>query len=164
MPQPEVRSLNFSCPSTRTLIVMPARSRTKSTSKDHLNPKKPRSKEKSAKTADTVSDIEKENRSRTARSRSKAQAKPTNDPRHAKNDTYCLCNQPDDGSPMVCCSECHEWCVPSPATVQSPHGAIPLKIQVSFPVCEAQCRAGGRSWYVLPYRLHSFSLITTLSM
>ncbi|KAF8141535.1 hypothetical protein EV363DRAFT_1425646 [Boletus edulis] len=84
---------------------MPARSRTKSASKDV----QARSKEKSTKSDDTVSDIEKENRSRAARTRSKAQVTPSTDTRHAKNDTYCLCNQPDDGSPMVCCSECSEW-------------------------------------------------------
>ena len=105
---------------------MPTRSRTKSTSKDLLHSKTLRSKEKSTRIDDTVSDIEKENRSRTVRSRSKAQTKPTNDAGHAKNDTYCLCNQPDDGSPMVCCSECHEWCVLSPATLQFPHGSIPF--------------------------------------
>ncbi|KAF8448951.1 hypothetical protein L210DRAFT_2636771 [Boletus edulis BED1] len=90
-----------------SVIVMPARSRTKSASKDV----QARSKEKLTKSDDTVSDIEKENRSRAARTRSKAQVTPSTDTRHAKNDTYCLCNQPDDGSPMVCCSECSEWCV-----------------------------------------------------
>lgn len=23
---------------------------------------------------------------------------------------YCSCRQPDDGSPMILCSECKEWC------------------------------------------------------
>ena len=25
--------------------------------------------------------------------------------------TYCLCKKPDDGSPMIHCSACKEWCV-----------------------------------------------------
>jgi hypothetical protein len=83
---------------------MPARARTKSASKELQT----RSKEKSTRTDDAVSDIEKETGSRTARSRTEAHAKPMH--------TYCVCNQPDDGSPMVCCSHCSDWCVPLPAT------------------------------------------------
>lgn len=25
--------------------------------------------------------------------------------------TFCICHEPDDGTPMVCCSVCNEWCV-----------------------------------------------------
>jgi hypothetical protein len=28
--------------------------------------------------------------------------------------SYCLCHQPDDGTPMVNCSECKDWQVPLP--------------------------------------------------
>ena len=28
---------------------------------------------------------------------------------------YCLCREPDDGSPMIHCSSCKDWCAPRTA-------------------------------------------------
>ena len=41
---------------------------------------------------------------------------------------YCSCRQPDDGTPMILCSECKEWCVARPICddVCSAHPSRPL--------------------------------------
>ncbi|KIJ65580.1 hypothetical protein HYDPIDRAFT_88457 [Hydnomerulius pinastri MD-312] len=98
---------------------MSSRSRTKSASttkdglqtsfKDSSPSKTNQTREKSTKSEDHVSDFEKENRTRTARGKPKSQSKTTNDGKMKEKSNYCLCNQPDDGSPMVCCSACNEW-------------------------------------------------------
>ncbi|KAF8845107.1 hypothetical protein BDN67DRAFT_893540 [Paxillus ammoniavirescens] len=96
---------------------MSSRSRTKSTAatKDHhqtvgkdiSQSKTGRSREKSTRSEDHASDFEKENRLRTGGA--KSQSKVTKDGKSKDMPTFCLCSQPDDGSPMVCCSECSEW-------------------------------------------------------
>lgn len=59
------------------------------------------------KIGDHTSDDEKENKIKPTRGKT---PKPVVKTAHDDTKTnYCLCNQPDDGSPMVCCSICNDW-------------------------------------------------------
>ncbi|KIK23899.1 hypothetical protein PISMIDRAFT_64903, partial [Pisolithus microcarpus 441] len=61
------------------------------------------------KIGDHTSDDEKENKIKPTRGKT---PKPVVKTVHDDTKTnYCLCNQPDDGSPMVCCSICNDWYV-----------------------------------------------------
>ena len=78
---------------------------------------------------DNASDGEKENKSKPARGKPKPPNKSAHDGKIKDRTTYCLCNQPDDGTPMVCCSLCNEWCAISsviwgPATSMHNTGII----------------------------------------
>jgi hypothetical protein len=98
---------------------MSTRSRTKSVSATKNGKSQPTkdsqsqstgSRARSLRGEDHMSEMEKENKT----SRGKAKTKAAN---HAQNSqvkeksTFCLCHQPDDGTPMVSCSVCDEWCV-----------------------------------------------------
>jgi hypothetical protein len=41
----------------------------------------------------------------------KAELKPKTKVANKARKMYCSCRQPDDGSPMILCAECKEWCV-----------------------------------------------------
>lgn len=96
---------------------MSTRSRTRSTSKQVSVPGsavKPRSKQVQLQKADEATDQDqtgKENKQLVgARAKGKGPT-PLKVTRAAKRKQYCLCKQPDDGTPMVNCSECKDWYV-----------------------------------------------------
>lgn len=71
-----------------------------------------------------MSEMEKENK--TIRGKAKAPIKAAQDSQAKEKSAFCLCHQPDDGTPMVCCAVCDEWCV------------YPIKIRLHHfpqPVC-----------------------------
>ncbi|KAG2363260.1 hypothetical protein BDR07DRAFT_1282809 [Suillus spraguei] len=98
---------------------MSTRSRTKSmsatnnvksqSSKDNQL-KSIRSRARSLKSEDHMSEMEKE--TRIGRGKAKTPMKVTQDAQEGQAKdrcTFCICHEPDDGTPMVCCSVCNEW-------------------------------------------------------
>jgi hypothetical protein len=64
------------------------------------------------KAEDHMSEMEKENK--TSRRKAKTMIKAAHHARDSQGkekSSFCLCHKPDDGTPMVCCSGCDEWCV-----------------------------------------------------
>jgi len=143
------RTRRKSSPATKNIPV--------SAGKDAPSSKSSRTREKPIKIDDNASDGEKENKAKPTRSKPKPPNKSAHDGKIKDKTSYCLCNQPDDGSPMVCCSLCNEWC----AILVSDLGVVMYRctLQVSFPVCQPWFGGGIRAWYVIAYRTTVFPLI-----
>ncbi|KAI6041285.1 hypothetical protein EDC04DRAFT_3110192 [Pisolithus marmoratus] len=110
--------------------------------KDTSTIKSARPREKTSKIGDHASDGEKENKIKPTRGKT---PKPPVKTAHDDTKTnYCLCNQPDDGSPMVSCSLCNEWYVflSAPPSASSNLSAYDLEVYVC-PTCHA--KTGRRS-------------------
>jgi len=57
-----------------------------------------------------MSEMEKENKASRAKAKTPIKAAhPAQDSQAKVKSTFCVCHQPDDGTPMVCCSVCDEW-------------------------------------------------------
>ncbi|KAL4065849.1 hypothetical protein J3A83DRAFT_4099230 [Scleroderma citrinum] len=80
-----------------------------SSRKDVSSSRSSRARERPTKIDDNTSDGGKETKPRPTRGKPKPQNKSAHDGKINDKTSYCLCNQPDDGSPMVYCSLCNEW-------------------------------------------------------
>jgi len=58
-----------------------------------------------------MSEMEKENKTTRGKAKTPIKTHYDQDSQVKEKSTFCLCHQPDDGTPMVCCSVCDEWCV-----------------------------------------------------
>ena len=72
----------------------------------------PRPKQARSRKVDAISDQDQTGKENKKVMGTKVQKKGPTRPARAKaaaKKVYCLCKQPDDGSPMVNCAECKEW-------------------------------------------------------
>ncbi|KAG6332199.1 hypothetical protein ID866_6892, partial [Astraeus odoratus] len=111
--------------------------------KDVSSSRAARSREKPAKIDDPAGDDEKENKARSTRAKPKA--KTAHDGKIKEHTGYCLCHQPDDGSPMDCTYDPH---IDVPGTISD---AEPLCLTPTWlPSCGAtfadRCRPFAVQW------------------
>jgi hypothetical protein len=84
----------------------------KSQSSKDNQPKSIRSRARSLKSEDHMSEMEKETKIGRGKAKTPMKAAQDAQDRQPKDKcTFCICHEPDDGTPMVCCSVCNEWCV-----------------------------------------------------